>query len=412
MWEDFPPIPTPEWEAAIRADLQGVDYAKRLVWQTEEGIAVKPYYRREDLPGSVGQARFAGEWTTKTVAEVPKDAVRGDLLHERGATSVQEIGYALAESAGKRNVFVFAVGSNYFMEIAKLRAARQLWARISEQPMVTWSRTSLLNKSLYDPSANLMRCTTEAMSAIFGGCDVLIVEPARFSKHLAKSLPRVLAEESHFNQVSDPAGGSYYVEALTASIAAEAWKVYEAGLAGRDEAIADARAAEEKAVAERKTTLVGVNNYPDLTEKLPEGAQLPGDSVEGSGAARLAEPFEKIRQRVEKAAKRPVVLLLQRGDLKMRTARANFALNFFGCAGFEVQSSDRVQPADLIVLCSSDAEYLALAKEIVPQTKAPVLVAGNPKEQIDALRVAGVKDFVYVGVNAVEVLSRWQEALA
>ena len=118
-------------------------YAKKLVWQTEEGFAVKPYYRREDLPGTTGQARFNGEWEPRSLADIPKDAVRGDLLHEQGATSVQEVGYALAESAGKRNIFVFAVGGSYFMEIAKLRAARQLWARISKEPVVIWSRTSL-----------------------------------------------------------------------------------------------------------------------------------------------------------------------------------------------------------------------------------------------------------------------------
>jgi methylmalonyl-CoA mutase len=406
MWEEFPPISAAEWEAAVRADLKGADYTKRLVWQTEEGIAVKPYYRKEDLPGTTGQARFTGEWKTKTLADTPKDTVRGDLLHEQGATSVQEIGYALAGSEGKRNSFVFAIGSNYFMEIAKLRAARQLWARISKEPMVIWSRTSWANKSLYDPSANLMRCTTEAMSAIFGGCDYLIVEAARFPRHLGESLPRLLAEESHFDQVSDPAGGSYYVESLTASIAAEAWKAYESGLAGRDAAIAESRAAKEKAVAQRKRTLVGVNNYPDLTETIP-----PGASLSSSSARRLAEPFENIRQSVEKSGKRPLVLLLQRGDLKMRMARANFALNFFGCAGFEVRNSDKLEPADLVVLCSSDPEYLALAKEIVPQSKVPVLVAGNPNEQIEALRAAGIQDFVYVGVNAVELLSRWQGVL-
>jgi Methylmalonyl-CoA mutase len=102
----------------------------------------KALYRRKDLPGTTGQARFNGKWEPRSLADIPKDAVRGDLLHEQGATSVQEVGYALAESAGKRNTFVFAVGGNYFMEIAKLRAARQLWARISKEPVVIWSRTS------------------------------------------------------------------------------------------------------------------------------------------------------------------------------------------------------------------------------------------------------------------------------
>ncbi len=406
MWEEFPPIFTAEWEAAIRADLKGADYDKRLVWHTEEGIAVRPYYRLEHLPGTTGQARFTGEWRTAAVADIPKDAVRGDLLHEQGSTAVQEIGYALAESGGKQNNFVFAIGGNFFFEIAKLRAARQLWARISRETMVIWSRTSLANKSLYDPAANLMRCTTEAMSAIFGGCDYLMVEAARFPVHLAESLPRVLREESRFDQVSDPGGGSFYIEALTAAIAAEAWKVYESGLHGREAAIDTARAAKEKAVAQRKRTLVGTNNYPDQTETLPEGATLPG------AIWRMAEPFEKIRRKVEKSGRRPRVLLLQHGDLKMRMARANFCMNFFGCAGFDVRTSDKLEPAELVVLCSSDPEYLVLAKAILTQTKAPVLVAGNPKEQAAALRAAGVKDFVYLGVNAVEVLSKWQEALA
>ena len=406
MWEEFPPNSTAQWEAAIRADLKGADYEKKLIWHTEEGIAVRPYYRREDLPGTTGQARFTGEWRTASAGEIPKDAVRGDLLHEQGATAVQEIGYALADSAGKRNTFVFAIGGNYFFEIAKLRAARQLWARISKDPMVIWSRTSLSNKSLYDPSANLIRCTTEAMSAIFGGCDVLVVEAARFANHLAESLPRVLREESRFDQVSDPGGGSFYIEALTASIATEAWKVYESGTAGREAAISESRAAKEKAVSQRKRTLVGVNNYPDLAETLPAGATLP------DSAWRMAEPYEKIRQKVEKSGRRPRVLLLQRGDVKMRMARANFCQNLFGCGGFEVVTSDKLEPAALVVLCSSDPEYLAFAQEVVRQTKAPVIVAGNPKEHIEALKAAGVKDFVYVGVNAVEVLSKWQEALS
>jgi methylmalonyl-CoA mutase len=406
MWEEFPPNSTAEWEAAIRTDLKGADYEKKLIWHTEEGIAVRPYYRREDLPGTTGQARFTGEWRTASIGEIPGDAVRGDLLHEQGGTAVQEIGYALADSAGKRNTFVFAIGGNYFFEIAKLRAARQLWARISKEPMVIWSRTSLSNKSLYDPSANLIRCTTEAMSAIFAGCDVLVVQAARFTNHMAESLPRVLREESRFDQVSDPGGGSFYIEALTASIAAEAWKVYESGTAGREAAISASRVAKEKAVSQRKRTLVGVNNYPDLAETLPTDAKLP------DSAFRMAEPYEKIRQKVEKSGKRPRVLLLQRGDVKMRMARANFCQNLFGCGGFDVVTSDKLEPAALVVLCSSDSEYLAFAQEMVAQTKAPVIVAGNPKEHIEALKAAGVKDFVYVGVNAVEVLSKWQEALS
>ncbi len=406
MWEEFSPVSTAEWDAAIRADLKGADYDKKLLWGTDEGIVVRPFYRAEDLPGTTGQARFAGSWQTATTAEIPKEAVRGDLLHEQGATAVQELGYALAESHGKRHTFVFGIGTNYLFEIAKLRAARQLWARLSSDPMEIWAKTSMADKSLYDPSANLLRCTTEAMSAIFGGCDFLVIESARFPEHLGRSLGRILREEAHLDQVSDPGGGSYYVESLTASIAQEAWKVYEGSLEGRDSAIAAARTKKEKAVAQRKRTLVGVNNYPDLNETLPAGALLPATSW------RMAEPFELIRERVEKSGKRPQVLLLQHGDVKMKMARANFCLNLFGCAGFKVKTSEVLEPADLVVLCSSDPEYLPFAQEICRRTKSPVIVAGNPKEQIESLRAAGVKDFAYLGMDAVQFLSRWQEALS
>jgi len=406
MWEEFPPVSTAEWEAAIRADLKGADYEKKLLWRTDEGIVVRPFYRVEDLPGTTGQARFTGTWQTAVAADIPKEAVRGDLLLEQGATAVQELGYALVESQGKRNTFVFGIGTKYFFEIAKLRAARQLWTRLSSAPMVIWAKTSLADKSLYDPSANLLRCTTEAMSAIFGGCDFLVIESARFPEHLARSLARILREESHFEEVSDPGGGSYYIESLTASIAAESWKVYEAGMEGCNSAIAAARLAKEKAVAQRKRTLVGVNNYPDLNEVVPAGASLSATPW------RMAVPFEEIRQRVEKSGKRPRVLLLQRGDVKMKMARANFCLNLFGCAGFEVKTAEALEPADLVVLCSSDPEYPPFAQEVCQQTQSPVIVAGNPKDQTELLRAVGVKDFAYLGMDAVKFLSHWQEALS
>jgi methylmalonyl-CoA mutase len=135
------------------------------------------------------------------------------------------------------------------------------------------------------------------------------------------------------------------------------------------------------------------------------------------GAMRIAEPFEAIRQRTNDHAaatgRYPKVLLLTRGDVKMRGARANFSLNFLGCAGFDIVEADeyRDTDADLIVLCSSDAEYLALAQEVCPQVKAPVIVAGNPKDQIAALQAAGVQGFIHVQSDAIETLRHWQDKL-
>ena len=132
---------------------------------------------------------------------------------------------------------------------------------------------------------------------------------------------------------------------------------------------------------------------------------------------RLAEPFEKIRRRTtahaQATGRYPKVLLLKRGDVKMRGARANFCLNFFGCAGFDIVESEEYEgtDADLIVLCSSDPEYLALAQEVCPQVKVPVLVAGNPKDQIEALKAAGVQGFIHIFSEPIQTLTAWQDKL-
>jgi methylmalonyl-CoA mutase len=161
---------------------------------------------------------------------------------------------------------------------------------------------------------------------------------------------------------------------------------------------------------------VGVNNYPDLGEHAATGATPQSDGSGPVATFRLAEPFERIRQRTERHAaatgRRPRVLLLAAGDVRMRTARTNFCQNFFGCAGFDIEQSDTLVPnADLVVLCSSDPEYLALVQEIRPKVAVPIVVAGNPKEQIAALEAAGVAGFVHVQSDAVQTLELWQDRL-
>jgi methylmalonyl-CoA mutase len=326
--------------------------------------------------------------------------------------------------------FVFAVGPSYFIEIAKLRAARILWAQAVTAfgavddgacRMRLNVRTARRNKSVYDRYTNLLRVTTEALSAAVGGCDRLTVEAFGFDPHLALNVHRILKEESHIDAVADPAGGSYYIEALTDSLARQAWKLlqqveaeggYAAAMASGsiDKALAETRAARAKAYSSRRRALVGVNNYPNVTEKTPEG-EFP------DGEMRIAWPFEEIRRRTNEHAKAtgryPKVLLLTRGDVKMKGARSNFCLNFFGCAGFDIVESDEYAgtDADLIVLCSSDPEYLAFAQEVCPRAKAPVLVAGNPKEQIAALQAAGVQGFIHIMSDDIQTLTQWQDKL-
>lgn len=368
--------------------------------------------------------RFSGREPALSV-----DAIR---FHEEGATSVQEVGFALAQGAdllasdSAVTVFGFAAGSNFFVEIAKLRAIRILWSQVAsafdlEQSAIRIHvRTANENKALYDPYINLLRVTTEAMAAIIGGCDSLTITPCRFDAHLAENVHHLLREESRLGRVMDPGAGSYSIEALTDQIAGEAWKLFQqievAGgfakyrTAGNLEAsIAGARESRESAFASRRRVLVGVNNYPNVQERaLDEAGQMPQ-------GWRAASAFEKIRLRTERyeksAGRTPRVLLLEYGNLKMRKARSAFCLNFFGCAGFDIKQADTLTDADLVVLCSSDAEYLSLAGEICPKVRVPVVVAGNMEDQIEALRALGIAGFVHAASNIIEALSYWQDRL-
>jgi len=456
LGQDFPPVPTAAWEAAIAKDLKGADYDKKLVWRTEEGLAIRPYYRKEALadlgaqlratPGHCPCVRGTGRsWEIAQDAKPGPKAIRADLLHESGAHAIQELGYGIAagverlaeltttlpvDTIATQIEFVFAVGPSYFVEIAKLRAARILWSQVVTAFGATDGgacrmrlnvRTPQRNKSAYDRYTNLLRVTTEALSAAVGGCDRLTVEPFGFDPHLALAVQRILKEESHIDAVADPAGGSYYIEALTDSLAREGWKLlqqveaeggYAAAMASGsiEKALAETRTARAKAYSSRRRALVGVNNYPNVTEKTPE-CEVP------DGEMRIARPFEEIRRRTNQHAnatgRYPKVLLLARGDVKMRGARSNFCLNFFGCAGFDIVESGEYggTDADLIVLCSSDPEYLALAQDVCPRVKVPVLVAGNPKEQIAALEAAGVQGFIHIMCDAIQTLTHWQDKL-
>jgi methylmalonyl-CoA mutase len=453
--QEFPATPTSEWEKVIAKDLKGADYDKKLIWHTEEGISVRPYYRKEHLSGledQVNLRRNKRGWEIHADAAPQRDAIRADLLHEAGAHSIQELGYAIAagvehlavltatqpvDAAASTMEFAFAVGPSYFMEIAKLRAARLLWAQAvaAFEPkdaeacaMRLHVRTPRRNKSLYDRHTNLLRATTEALSAVIGGCDQLTIEPFGFDRHLAVNIQRILQEEAHLDAVTDPSGGSYYIESLTDSLAREGWKLFqqveaEGGYAQAlasgsiDKALAATRAARDKALSSRRRVLVGVNNYPNQTEKIPETEGLPVEKNASLRQYRVAEPFEKIRQRTidhaRATGKCAKVLLLKRGDVKMQSARSTFCLNFFGCAGFDIVVSEEYEgmDADLIVLCSSDSEYIAFAQDVCPKVKVPVMVAGNPKDQIDALQSAGIQGFVHVLSDAVTTLTEWQNKL-
>ena len=383
-------------------------------------------------------------------------------FEEAGATAVQEVGFALAEGidflasldvfgiGADRGAgliaFSFAIGSNYFFQIAKLRAFRLLWARAVEsfggtrdsaKPRIH-ARGSRWNKTIYDPHGNILRGTTEAMSAILGGADSVTVssfdncykrsDPA--SRRLARNTQIILRHEAQLARVADPGAGAYYIEALTHSVARESWKLMQdieaAGgfqKAGDriTQALRQSLVARGEEVAQRRRVFVGTNKYPN-----PEERALDRISPQTDRTGRGAEIFERIRLRTEQHAQKtgrlPKVLLAEIGDLKMRLSRSNFAYNFFGCAGFEIilQKFENTEllaesDADLIVLCSSDPEYLALVGSLVAGFKRrnrdiPIIIAGNP-DSAEQLKTLGVADFVHVRSNPVEILEKWQAKL-
>ena len=285
--------------------------------------------------------------------------VSAGIFSNAGSTIVEELAFALsagndylarltdagvdADTAARKLRFSFSVTSNYFMEIAKFRAARMLWANIVKGyapakncacKMMIHARTADWNQTVYDPYVNMLRGTTEAMSATIAGVhslevtpfDAAFENPTEFSKRIARNVELLLKNESHFDQVVDPAGGSYYVENLTQSIAAEAWKLfleieekggytaaYKAGFV--KERIAASAAAKDKAIATRRQTLLGANQYPNFTEvadKAITAEAVTRKQAEGNTLApyRGAMAFEEMRLHVDRSGKQPKAFML------------------------------------------------------------------------------------------------------
>ena len=392
--------------------------------------------------------------------------ISAGIFANAGSTIVEELAFALAagndylarltdegikaETAARKLRFSFSVTSNYFMEIAKFRAARMLWANIVKGynpekncacKMMIHARTADWNQTVYDPYVNMLRGTTEAMSAAIGGVhslevtpfDAAFETPTEFSKRIARNVELLLKHESHFDQVVDPAGGSYYVENLTQSIAAEAWKLfleieekggytaaYKAGWI--KERIEASAAAKDKAIATRRQILLGANQYPNFTEVA--GKEITGEAVtrktaEGNTLApyRGAMAFETMRLHVDRSGKQPKAFMLTCGSLAMARARAQFSCNFFACAGIRVQDNTFFKSveegvkaaleskAEIVVVCASDDDYAEVAPKVKELLggKAILVVAGAPA-CMPELEAQGITNFINVKSNVLETL--------
>lgn len=615
---DFPAVSAQEWMDKITADLKGADFNKRLVWKTNEGFNVMPFYRAEDIenfpttnvkPGGfpyvrgtkanndwlvrqnivVNDAREANKKALDILNKgvnslgfkvdkhalspeyialllnginaecvelnfqtcVRKSAYLMDLLvdyftaqkydvlklegsvnfdpmnsmqlkgkklakddvmemaknivlsaarlpfyrvigvnavshNNAGAFAAQELGYALAwgneylssltdrgvdtSLAAKKIKFNFGVGGNYFMEIAKFRAAKWLWALIVEayQPacrrenceltrnglcycsmkMRLHAETSSFNKTIFDAHVNMLRTQTEAMSASLGGVNSLTVLPFdasfksgdEFSERIARNQQLLLKEESNFDKITDPAGGSYYIETLTKELAAQAWKIFletedRGGFfaAIQDGSVqADLKATADKRlrdVSSRREVLLGTNQFPNFNEIAGKKAAPAAGCGCNDGAAtlpvvRAAQEFEALRFATEAATKRPVVFMLTIGNLAMRLARAQFSSNFFACAGYEIidnlgfatveegVTAAREKNADIIVVCSSDEEYAEYGIQAITATKGrEILVIAGAPACAEELKAAGVEHFINVKTNVLDALKGFNALL-
>ena len=272
-------------------------------------------------------------------------------------------------------------------------------------------------------------------------------EADEFGYRIARNQQLLLKEESYLDKIVDPAAGSYYIENLTDQLSQGAWKLLveveaRGGYAQAlregyvQEAVEAIAARRDLDIATRKTTILGTNQYPNLLEKMGDKVQVSqdtgcqcgtvGDEVRVLKEYRGAEPFEALRLATERASHRPRIFLLTYGNLTMRKARAGFATNFFGVAGYEIIDNPGFATpeegaeaalksgADVVVLCSSDDEYAVLTEPVCRLLKGKVkslVLAGYPKEMVETYKSYGIDEFIHIKTNALQCLTAFQKLL-
>lgn len=395
--------------------------------------------------------------------------IKGADFHNAGATAVQELASVLSISAeyfhglenqvtkasvAKTIQWQLASGENFFLQIAKIRAARVLWEMLLQGnaleakkfPIWIQTETAFRNKTRYDAHSNLLRCTTESMAAVIAGTDEHLVHPfnAHFNqpddaaRRYALNIQHVLNEESRLDKVLDPSSGAPYIEFLTNKIIEQAWSLFlkmeekggfvaSARAGYLQDAILSNRSAIEKNIRTRKQIIVGINQFADASEVSHIEPVIQRDPLDKLPEIKTLEPyfeaasFESIRRLLTLEAV-PNAYLLLFGDPAKRKARAGYAADFLASAGFvSMQGDVSVAPADqihsldakksqLIVLCAADEEYEQAVADLnaAGWPNVPVLIAGNPLNAAD-LKAAGVHDFIYVGCDAIAVFHKLLE---
>lgn len=519
-------------------NIKGGALADPIKYLIEEGVLPV------DESSAFDEFKMALDWLKSKKSDLKFIGIDGSIYSNAGASAAHELAFSLASAVEYINAlidrgvsideisarvrFTFGVGSFYFMEIAKLRAARVLWSKIigeyggseDSRKMYIHAKTLSYNQTKYDPYVNLLRTTTESFSAVVGGVDSLHSSPFDelangsndFSRRIARNIQIILKEEAQLASIIDAAGGSYFVEKLTSEICAKAWELFReiqkkgGALKSIKEGfiqneIEKTALQKKEDAAKRKNVIVGVNMYANIKEEplkvddskvkafyakraeqltklksrrndkklaelsdkihslysqkscdvlnvCSEAFSAGSSAVEAFSAIRrgakgieiknplkprrLAEDFEELRAIAgnykEKRGRRPQVFLITMGPVKQHKARADFSTGFFEAGGFEViykKGFDSVNEAveeaakssaDVVVICSTDETYPELVPAIVPQMKkrnkdAVIILAGYPKDQIEAHKKSGVDDFIYLGANVYEILKRILSAI-
>lgn len=403
---------------------------------------------------------------TNTAPSLRTISVQGDIYHNAGATATQELGYIIAtlvstiEEMKTRGIapdvtlsktrIRLSVGSDYFMEIAKIRAARWLWSKVAaayaveNPPAHIHASTSKWNKTTYDAHTNMLRVTSEAFAAVVAGVDGLHIGPFdeissktdEFSRRIARNLHTILREECGLDRVIDPSGGSSYIEWLTDKLAAKSWEIFqdieklggmqaalEAGTV--QQAVQTVANAKFQNIRRRKDKIVGANMYPDLKgKKLSGEPKHPAASSSSLPPRRAAEEYEALRDAsaafATKTGTAPAILQLNIGPSRKYRLRADWTAAFFEAAGFAVDGKRDFKSIDeavsaltetnaaIAVITSDDENYLETVEPLAAAVKAAkpgihLLVAGAPGENEAAWRAAGVDDFVNVRSNNYEL---------
>lgn len=476
-------------------------------------------------------------WAKTNAPALKTICVNATPYQHSGASAVQEVAYAIATGAeyirqmmdrglgindiAPRMMFTLAISNDFFMEIAKFRAARLAWCGVvtafggndESKKMFIHARTSSYNKTKVDPWVNMLRVTTEAFSAVAGGCesihvspfDEVIRQPNEFSRRIARNVQILLRHEAHFDEVVDPAGGCWYVEAITGELAKKIWAGFQAieGKGGMAKALAGGIPQEQtaaiaaqrtKAIAVRKDRIVGTNMYPNLQEKPIQEEELDFEAfqkdrskataaakgnckaaldklagakatvsaavvdaaVEAAAAGatlgdltktlatnggvsitplcihRVSEPFEKIRRATEaysaKTGGLPNIFMANMGPIPQHKLRSDFCVGYVNVgmfdtispAGFdtpEAAADAAVKSgAKATIICSTDETYPDIVPAFCKKVKAAkpdmmVIVAGLPKDHVDAFKQAGVDEFLHAAGNCLDLLTKIQKHL-